>query len=286
MVPVLSLLVLNALTLGALLFVMASGLTLAFGLMRVVNLAHGAFYLLGGYIGLSTFRVTGSWILAVMVGGLIIAALGLGEERLLLSWVRGRELPEALLTIALAMILADMALANWGGNPLSLRVPSYLNPRVRLLGVTYPGFRLLVFGMGVAIGVGLWLLLKKTKLGMTVRAGVDDRETTAALGINVKLTTTLVFMVSAFLAGIAGVVGGSFLSLQPGEDFQILTLSMVVIIIGGLGSLGGAAVGALLIGMVQSFGSAYFPEISFFFTFAPMALILAVRPQGLFGRAG
>ncbi len=278
-------LIMNGLTLGALLFLIASGLTLAFGLMRVVNLAHGALYLVGSYVGISFFKLTGNWPLAALVSGLIIALLGFFEERYLINWVRGKELSEVLLTLGLAMILGDMALATWGGIPQSIPIPQALNPRVDLGIITYPGFRVLVLILGGGIGVGLWALLQKTKLGMAVRAGVDDRETTAALGINVKRVITFVFMLSAFLAGAAGVVGTSFLSIEPGLDYHFLTLSLVVIIIGGMGSLGGAAVAALLTGMILSFGAAYFPEFSLFLTFAPMALILAIRPQGLFGRA-
>ncbi len=189
------------------------------------------------------------------------------------------------MAIGLATILADLALSIWGGSPLSIRVPADLNPRITLLGITYPGFRLLVILMSVVIGLGLWLLLAKTKLGALIRAGVDDRETTAALGINIYVLFTLVFMLSAFLAGVAGVIGGTFLTIQPGADFQVLTLALVVIIIGGMGSLPGAAIGALVTGLILSFGRAYVPELSFFLTFAPMAIILAIRPQGLFGRA-
>lgn len=280
-----TLLILNGLSHGALLFIMASGLTLAFGLMRVVNLAHGAFYLWGGYIGITVFRNTGNWWLSALAGGLSIAAIGLIKERLLLKWVRGNVLSESLMTIGLATILADLALGLWGGDPLSIRVPRELNPRVELLGIVYPGFRLLIIGMAAAIALGLWLLLTKTKLGALIRAGVDDRETTAALGVNIYLLFTLVFMLSAFLAGFAGVVGGTFLGIAPGVDSQTLTLALVVIIIGGMGSLSGAAIGAVATGLVLSFGRAYIPELSFFLAFAPMAIVLAIRPQGLFGRA-
>lgn len=282
----LSLLVLNSLTYAALLFVMASGLTLAFGLMRIVNLAHGAFYLLGGYLGLAAFRVTGNWLIALLVGGIAIAVLALITERIFLVWVRGKELPETLLTLALAMILADAAVAIWGGNPLNLQPPALLSHRVHILGVVYPGFRLFVLAFGVLIGLGLWLLLMKTPLGIAVRAGVDDRETTAALGVNINRIMTIVFMLAGLLAGVAGVIGGSYWALAPGEDFQALALSLVTIIIGGLGSLGGAAVGALITATTLSFATAYFPEFSLFFVFAPMALVLAIRPQGLFGRVG
>jgi branched-chain amino acid transport system permease protein len=277
-------LVLNGLTHAGLLFVLGSGLTLAFGLMRVVNLSHGAFYLLGGYLGLSVFRLTNSWLLALLAGGVGIAVLGLFFERVLLNRVRGQPLPETLLTIALSIIIADVSLAVWGGFAQSIRVPAELNPRIDLFGLVYPGFRILILALAVVIGLGLWFLLSKTKIGAAVRAGVDDRETVSALGINISRIFSAVFVLSAFLAGIAGVIGASFLSIQPGADIQILILSLVVVILGGLGSLGGAVIAALLTGLLLSFSRAYFPELSFFMIFGPMALVLAFRPQGLFGK--
>lgn len=276
---------LNGITHAGLLFIMASGFTLVFGLMRVVNMAHGAFYLWGGYIGITMFRNTGNWWLALIVGGVVIAALGLLKERVLLTTIRGNMLAESLMSIGLATILADLALVIWGGAPVSIRIPAVLNPRMEIFGIRYPGFRMLVLLISVVIGVLLWLLLYKTKLGSIIRAGVDDRETVAAMGINIRRLFTVVYILGAFLAGLSGVIGASFLSLQPGADSQILTLALVVVIIGGMGSIGGAAVGALFTGLVLSFSRAYFPEISFFFTFAPMAIILAIRPQGLFGRS-
>ncbi len=279
-----AILVLNGLTHAGLLFVLGSGLTLAFGLMRVVNLSHGAFYMLGGYIGLTVFRQTNSWFLALLAGGVGIAVLGLFFERILLDRVRGQPLPETLLTIALSIIIADVSLAIWGGFAQSIRVPAELNPRISMFGLVYPGFRLFILGLAIVIGLGLWFLLSKTKIGAAVRAGVDDRETVSALGINIRRIFTAVFVLSAFLAGIAGVIGASFLSIQPGADMQILILSLVVVILGGLGSLGGAVVAAVLTGLLLSFSRAYFPELSFFMIFGPMALVLAFRPQGLFGK--
>jgi branched-chain amino acid transport system permease protein len=277
-------LVLNGLTHAGLLFVLGSGLTLAFGLMRVVNLSHGAFYMLGGYIGLTVFRATGNWFLALLAGGIGIALLGFVLEKVLLDRVRGQALPETLLTIALSIIIADVSLAIWGGFAQSIRVPAALNPRISLFGFVYPGFRFLILGLAIFIGLGLWFLLNKTKVGAAVRAGVDDRETVSALGIDIHRIFTAVFVLSAFLAGIAGVIGASFLSIQPGADAQILILSLVVVILGGLGSLGGAVIAALVTGLLLSFSRAYFPEMSFFMVFGPMALVLAFRPQGLFGK--
>jgi len=282
------LLILNGLTHAALLFVMGSGLTLAFGLMRVANLAHGAFYLLGGYIGLSIFDSTENWYLALLGGALAIAMLGLFFERVLLDRVRGQPLPETLLTVALSIIIADLALAKWGGFAQTLRAPAALNPRVSLdfIGIpSYPGFRLVILGIGVIIGFLLYWLLYRTKIGAAVRAGVDDREIASALGIDIERIFSLVFVLAAFLAGLAGVIGTTFLSMQPGADGQILILSLVVVVLGGMGSLGGAVLGALITGLLLSFGRAYYPEISYFLVFGPMALMLAVRPRGLFGRA-
>lgn len=279
-----AILVLNGLTHAGLLFVLGSGLTLAFGLMRVVNLSHGAFYLLGGYLGVTVFRATGNWFLALLAAGVGIGVLGLLFERVLLERVRGQPLPETLLTIALSIVIADVSLAIWGGMAQNIRVPAVLNPRINLFGLTYPGFRLYILGLAVVIGLGLWLLLSKTKVGAAVRAGVDDRETVSALGIDIRRIFSIVFALSAFLAGIAGMVGASFLSIQPGADGQILIFSLVVVILGGLGSLGGAAIAALVTGLLISLSRAYFPELAFFMVFGPMALTLALRPQGLFGK--
>jgi branched-chain amino acid transport system permease protein len=278
------LLILNGLTQASILFVLGSGLTLAFGLMRVVNLSHGAFYMLGGYIGYSVVKATGNWPLALLAGGLSIALLGLVFERTMLSRVRGGDLPETLLTVAFSMIIADQALVYWAKSPLTLNVPSYLSPPIKLLGVTYPGFRFVMMGVSILIALSLWLLLYKTKLGAAVRAGVDDRETTNALGVNISVIYTAVFVLSAFLGGIAGVLGGSYLQLSPGGDAIILIYSLVVIILGGMGSLGGAVVSSLILGQIISFGLAYAPQYSYFLIFIPMAIVLSIRPQGLFGR--
>ena len=280
-----AILILNGVTEGALFFVLGSGLTLAFGLMKVVNLSHGAFYLLGGYIGLSVLGASGNWVLALAVSGLSIAVLGFLFERTMLLRVRaGGDLPQTLLTIALSTIIADVALAIWGGHPQSIKVPAVINPPITVLGITYPGFRYFLILSSVLIAVVLWLILYRTRFGAAVRASVDDRETVSALGVRIDAIYTIMFMLSALLAGVAGVLGGTFLQLSPGEDTTILTYSLVVIIVGGMGSLVGTVVSSLILGQILSFGLAYAPEISMFLVFVPMAIVLAVRPQGLFGR--
>jgi len=278
-------LVLNGLTQGALFFVLGSGLTLAFGLMQVVNLSHGAFYLLGGYVAFTVLKISGSWLLALAAAGLSIAVLGLVFERTMLVRVRsGGDLSQTLLTVALSMVIADLALAAWGGHPLSLRAPALVSRPVTLLGITYPGFRYVLMGTSVLIASVLWLLLYRTRFGVAVRASVDDRETVSALGVRIDTVYSLMFMLSALLAGVAGALGGTYLQLSPGEDTTILTYSLVVIIVGGLGSLLGTMASSLLLGQVLSFSLAYVPEYSMFLVFVPMAIVLAVRPQGLFGR--
>ena len=277
---------LNGITFGALLFLVASGFTLIFGLMRIVNLAQGSLYLLGGYIGLSTVRATGSFWLALLAGAAAVGAIGLVIERGLLRAVRGRPMSEILLTVGLSFIVADVALATWGGDPITLDAPPGLDGSTEVFGITYPVFRLAVLGLGAAVAIGLWYLLERTRVGAMVRAGVDDREMAAALGIDVRAVFTAVFVLGALLAGLAGVVGGAYLSLFPGADAEILTYSLVVVVLGGLGSLRGAVVGSLLVALIYTYGQSLVPDLAYFVLFAPMALILIVRPQGLFGRAG
>jgi branched-chain amino acid transport system permease protein len=277
---------LNGITLGALLFLVSSGFTLIFGLMRIVNLAQGSLYLIGGYVGLSTIRATGSFWVAILAGSAAVAALGFALERGLLRLVRGQPMSEILLTVGISFVVADMSLAIWGGDPHTLRPPDVVDGSVSILGLSYPVFRLFVVALGLLVGVALWFLLERSRTGAIIRAGVDDREMIAALGINIKAVFTAVFVLGALLAGLAGVVGGAYLSLFPGADVEILTYSLVVVVVGGLGSLRGAIVGSLFVGLVYDFGQSLVPDLAYFVLFAPMALILLLRPQGLFGRAG
>ncbi len=274
----------NGLTFAALLFLLASGFTLVFGLMRIMNLAHGAFYLAGGYVGLTVLLATGNFLVATITAGAVVALLGLGAERFLLRRLRGQVLPEVLLTIGLAFVLGDLALAIWGGDPRSIAKPGFLGASVTVGDVTYPLFRLVVLGLGAIVGAAIWYLQEGTRVGAIIRAGVDDRETVEALGIDINKVFTLVFSFGAFLAGLTGVLGGSFLALYPGADFEILTYALVIVIIGGPGSLPGAAVGSIAVGLIDAFGKALAPELTYFTVFLPMALILTWRPYGLFGR--
>ncbi len=275
---------LNGLTFAALLFIVASGFTLIFGLLRIVNLAHGALYLFGGYIGYSVATLTGSFVLAGIAAMAFVAAAGLLLDQGLLRFVRGYDLRQVLLTLGVALILNDLALLIWGGDTFSVPMPDVLKGAINVFGVFYPKFRMFVLLVGVIVFIGLWLMLNKTRLGALIRAGVDDAEMVEASGINIRRVFLLTFMLGSALAGLGGLLGGAFLTLYPSADSEILVFSLAVVIIGGRGSLVGAAVGSIMIGLLNTFGQVWFPELAYFVIFGPMALLLAFRPLGLFGR--
>ena len=277
--------ILNGLTFAALLFLVASGFTLIFGLMRIVNLAHGALYLLGGYIALTVATKSGSFTLGVLAAAAGIAVVGYVIDRALLVFVKGYDLRQVLLTLGLALAMNDLALVIWGGDTFSVPVPEWLRGPLRFGDMAYPKYRLFVLGVGIAVFAGLWLLLNRTRLGALIRAGVDDAETVEAMGVDIKRVFVFTFMLGAALAGVGGALGGAFLSLYPTADSEILVFSLAVVIIGGRGSLAGAAIGSLLVAMLANFGQVWFPELAYFVIFGPMALLLAFRPLGLFGRA-
>jgi branched-chain amino acid transport system permease protein len=277
--------ILNGLTFAALLFIVASGFTLIFGLLRIVNLAHGALYLFGGLVGYTVASRTGSFVLGAASAMAFVAALGIVLDQGLLRFVRGVELRQVLLTLGVAFVLNDMGLVIWGGDTYTMPVPEALRGATRLGAIFYPKYRLFVLALGIAIFVLLWLLLNKTRLGALIRAGVDDPEMVEAMGINIRRVFLGTFMLGSALAGLGGAIGGAFLTLYPSADAEILVFSLAVVIIGGRGSLVGAAVGALLVGLLNSIGQVLFPELAYFVIFGPMALILAFRPLGLFGKA-
>ncbi|MGA0598460.1 branched-chain amino acid ABC transporter permease [Enterovirga sp. CN4-39] len=276
--------ILNGLTFAALLFIVASGFTLIFGLLRIVNLAHGALYLFGGLVGYTIASRTGSFVLGALSAMVFVAALGVVLDQGLLRFVRGVELRQVLLTLGVAFVLNDIGLVIWGGDTYTMPVPEVLRGATRLGTIFYPKYRLFVLALGVVIFILLWLLLNKTRLGALIRAGVDDPEMVEAMGINIRRVFLGTFMLGSALAGLGGAVGGAFLTLYPSADAEILVFSLAVVIIGGRGSLAGAAVGALLVGLLNSIGQVLFPELAYFVIFGPMALILAFRPLGLFGK--
>jgi branched-chain amino acid transport system permease protein len=275
----------NGATFAALLFIVASGFTLIFGLMRIVNLAHGALYLIGGYLGLVVAGHSGSFTLALVSAALAIAIAGFLAYTLLLRFVGGDVLRQVLLTLGLALVLDDLALVVFGGDAFTVPTPDALRGPVQLGALVYPKYRLFLLVFSVLVFVGLTLLLRYTRLGSLIRAGVDDAEMVDAMGIDIRRVFIYTFMLGAALAGIGGVLGGAFLTLYPTADSDILVFSLAVVIIGGRGSLVGTAIGSLFVGMLATFGQVWFPELAYFVIFGPMALLLAFRPLGLFGRA-
>jgi branched-chain amino acid transport system permease protein len=274
----------NGVVFGMLLFLLAAGLTLMLGIMRIVNLAHGSYYLLGGYIGFSIAKHTNNFLLACLGGLLSIGILGMFSYKVILEKRFAREtLAQVLVTFGMLLIISDLCRWIWGGIPLAIPKPEILQGAIFWGKIVFPLYRLAVIIMGGVILIFLWWFQERTKYGAIVRAGVDDDEMTQAIGINISLVKTSIFSIGALLAGFAGVVGGPFVGLSTGLDIDILLLAIVVVIIGGMGSLWGAFVGALLIGLIDSFGKSLLPELSIFTIFAAMVIVLAIKPSGLFG---
>jgi branched-chain amino acid transport system permease protein len=333
----------NGISYGALLFLVGSGLSLIFGVMRIVNLSHGAYFLWGGYIALSVIHVTGSWALSIPVAALAVAMIGIAMERLFLRsegleflrnatialgvgvligltiarWsptigaskpqfaavcaiattamyfvfrrvsivpIDNDVLRQVLLTVGFAFLFQQGALDIWGGNNMDINPPPAFTQSIVVGGVYLPLYRVFMIGMATAIGIVLWLIMEKTRMGAAVRATVDDAQMARGVGIDTNRISMFIFALGAFLAALGGVIGGAFLGIYPGLDFEMLPLAFAVVIIGGMGSLGGAAIGALAVGLADNFGKALFPEVSYFTLYAPMVLILAIKPTGLFGR--
>ncbi len=335
----------NGVSYGALLFLIGSGLSLIFGVMRIVNLSHGAYFLWGGYIALSVINFTGSWALSLPVAALAVALIGLAMERLFLRsegltvlrtgtialgvgvlialaisakwphliggahWIQltvlgaiatlamyglfsrisivpvdTDVLRQVLLTVGFAFLFQQAALDIWGGNNMDINPPPAFTQSIVVGGVYLPLYRVFMIAMAVAIGIALWLVMEKTRMGAAVRATVDDAQMARGVGIDTNKVSMFIFALGAFLAALGGVIGGAFLGIYPGLDFEMLPLAFAVVIIGGMGSLGGAAIGALAVGLADNFGKALFPEVSYFTLYAPMVLILAIKPTGLFGR--
>ena len=334
----------NGISYGALLFLVGSGLSLIFGVMRIVNLSHGAYFLWGGYIALSVINVTGSWALSIPAAALAMALIGIAMERLFLrsegfeylrnaaiavgigiligltakaawphfmagSWskfgavaaigaiaiylvlsrvsivaIDNDVLRQVLLTVGFAFLFQQGALDIWGGNNMDITPPVALSKSIVIGGIYFPAYRMFMIALALTIGIVLWLAMEKTRMGAAVRATVDDAQMARGVGIDTNRISMFVFALGAFLAAVGGVSGGAFLGVYPGLDFEMLPLAFAVVIIGGMGSLGGAAIGALAVGLADNFGKALFPEVSYFTLYAPMVLILAVKPTGLFGR--
>ena len=277
-------LAINSVTLGGLLFLLSAGFSLIFGLMRNPNLTHGSFFMLGAYLAVSLMRWGVDFWAAAILGGLGVALFGGIVERLILRRLPGAELAQVLVTLGLSFMVADVCLMVWAGDPVQVETPRALRGTTSMLGLVFPTYRLAISLIAVVFAAGLWALLELTRLGAMIRAGVDDPAMARVSGIRVSRLFTIVFCLGAWLAGFAGVIGGPILSVYPGLDQEMLPLALVVVILGGSGSLLGSLVGSFVVGFLYNFGQAMFPEVAYVVLFLPMLIVLVVRPQGLFGR--
>jgi branched-chain amino acid transport system permease protein len=275
---------LNSLALGGVLFTLAAGFSLIFGLMRIANLSHGAYFMLGAYVGLSVVDAGHSFFLAMLASIVTIGALGIVVERVILRRLAGNSLSQVLATLGVAFVIADCSLWFWGGDPRPVSAPSFLAGGIEILGLTFPIYRIAVVVFSIVVALGLWVLLEKTKLGVMIRASVDDRQMAQGIGVPATKLFSIVFCLGAALAGLGGIVAAPILSVYPGLDADMLPLALVVVILGGLGSLAGAFIGSFLIGFIYSFGQVLFPDLAYIILFLPMLIILAVRPRGIFGK--
>lgn len=278
---------LNGLSYGMLLFLLSVGLSLIFGLMNVINLAHGSLFMVGAYVALSIHKTTANFLLAAVGAAAVVFILGLVIEPFLLRPLyrrEQREFDQVLLTLGLTHIFADLTRWIWGTSIMSMPVPRALEHSIPLFNLAYPTYRLFVAGLGISIAIGFWYFERHTLYGAIIRAGVEDAEMVSAVGINIRRVFTLVFGAGALLAGLAGAIGGPIVGLFPGMDASVLIISLVVIVVGGLGTLAGSFWGSLLVGLAQSFGIVLFPKFGLFLVFAVMAIVLLVRPQGLLGK--
>jgi branched-chain amino acid transport system permease protein len=278
------LLAVNSVTLGGLLFLLSAGFSLIFGLMKIPNLTHGSFFMLGAYLATSLIARGLDFWMAAILAGLGVAVFGGLVERLILRRLAGAELAQVLVTLGLSFMVADVCLMVWTGDPIRVDTPSALRGATSVMGLGFPTYRLALSLIAVVFAAALWALLERTRLGAMIRAGVDDPEMARVAGIRVSRLFTIVFCLGAWLAGFAGVLGGPILSVYPGLDGEMLPLALVVVILGGSGSLLGSLVGSFIVGFLYNFGQALFPELAYVVLFLPMLLVLVVRPQGLFGR--
>jgi len=275
---------LNSLALGGLLFLLAAGFSLIFGLMRIANLTHGSLYMLGAYVGVSILKFVPNLWLAALIGGAVIAVFGGLIERFILRALAGNALGQVLVTLGISFIVADFCLVFWGGDPIPIQTPLALQQPLRIGGVAFPTYRLVVLAIAVVTAIVLYLLMERTRIGAMIRAGVDDMQMARAVGIPVSKLFTAVFCLGAALAGAGGIIGGPIMSAYPGLDADMLPLALIVVILGGIGSLLGAFVGSFLIGAIYTFGTALLPDLAYVILFLPMIVVIAFRPRGLFGR--
>lgn len=276
--------ILNAISLGALLFLVASGLSMIFGLMRIVNIAHGTFYMLGAYTTFELLRYVGNQIVAAALAIFVIAILGAVLQRGLISRVKGDTLRQILMTFGLLLIFGDFALLIWRGTPVILPTPGPLSGAVQIGALNFPHYRLFVVAVGLVLAIALDFVQRRTRMGSMIRAGADDLEMLECMGVDVRRLFMLVFALGAALAGLGGVLGGVFLGVYSGIDLEIGILAFVVVIVGGLGSIRGTLAASMLVALIDNMAKALLPEVSLFAIFLLMVVVIALKPSGLFGR--
>ncbi len=275
---------LNGLTIAGYLFLMALGLNLSFGLMNIVNMSHGTMYLAGGFIGWTVLSKTGSWFLGLLMAGASMGVFAFVEDLLFLRRARGNMTMETLITLSISIIGADLIVGIFSGRTRQVKIPKLLQGAFPVGDFYFPKYNLFIILFAVFFGIIFWFVLKKTKIGMIIRAGVDDQEIVSTLGFDIKLLFSAIFTLSGILAGIAGMIGGTFQNLVSGQDSSVMVYTLLIVIIGGMGSFEGAIFGSLIIGMAFTFGSLLAPQFSQFFLFAPVAIVLVFSPRGIFGK--
>ncbi|HEU5277136.1 MAG TPA: branched-chain amino acid ABC transporter permease [Xanthobacteraceae bacterium] len=274
----------NSIALGGLLFLLSAGFSLIFGLMRIPNLMHGSFFMLGAYFGVSILDSGYNFWLAALLSGAAMAVIGAFIERFLLRRLAGQELAQVLLTLGLSFVVADVCLMVWTGDPVQPATPAHLAGALQVAGLFFPLYRVAVIVIAVVVAIALWLMVDWTRLGAMIRAGVDDAPIARVVGIKVSQLFTLIFALGAGVAAFGGVIGAPILSVYPGLDGEMLPLALIVVILGGTGSLLGALVGSFIIGLIYNFGQAMLPDLAYVILFLPMVAVLVLRPQGLFGK--
>ncbi|MES2183463.1 MAG: branched-chain amino acid ABC transporter permease [Pseudomonadota bacterium] len=274
---------LNSFSLGGLLFLLSAGFALIFGLMRIANLMHGSLFMLGAYIAATAMRQGWGLLLAAVAAAVVVAVFGGIVERLVLRRLGGKPQAQVLATLGLSFIIADLCLVLWGGDPIPIQTPAFLRSSIRAFGLAFPAYRLAVVVVAVVVFVLLYWLLERTRLGATIRASVDDMQMARASGIRASALFTVVFCLGALLAGFGGAIGGPIFSAYPGLDADMLPLALIVVILGGVGSLAGTFVASFMVGFTYTFGTALLPDLAYVILFLPMVVVIAFRPAGLFG---
>jgi branched-chain amino acid transport system permease protein len=273
----------NSLSLGGLLFLLSSGFALIFGVMRIANLVHGSLFMLGAYIAAMATRSGSGLAAATLLAAVTIAIVGGVIERLILRRLAGNSQGQVLATLGLSFIAADFCLIMWGGDPIPIGTPTMFRASMQLFGFSFPTYRVVVVAIAVVVGGILYWMLERTRLGAMIRASVDDMAMARASGIRASALFTIVYCLGALLAGLGGAIGGPILSAYPGLDADMLPLALIVVILGGIGSLAGTFVSSFIIGFIYTFGTALLPDLAYVILFLPMVIVIAFRPAGLFG---